>query len=48
MVVSNPPWLYKPTRAGSEQGNSVEEDVKLGPSSGRVGTDAGAIAQTWD
>lgn len=42
------PWLCKPIRAGTEQGDSVEEYVKSDPSSGRMGLNVGAIAQTWD
>lgn len=35
-------------RAGTEQGDSVEECVKSDSSSGRMGINVGAIAQTWD
>lgn len=48
MVVSKSLWLCKAIRAGSEQGESFEEYIKLDPSSGRLRTNVGTIAQTWD
>lgn len=48
MVASKSPWLCKPIRAGTRQGDGIGEYVKLGPASGTMDTNVGAIAQTWD